>query len=101
MIQTLAPEASVGFTKAQGVAVEASWAWLRASEAAVFLPATALALASFLDSGESVVLPKALRDHLTPGDGDLAPATTRYVRGLRLGRVASTPRLRRGESHTT
>ena len=67
MIQTLAPEASIGFCKAEGVAIEASWAWLRASEAPLFLPATALALASLLDSGESAVLPEGSIVMITGG----------------------------------
>ena len=59
MIHTLAPRAIQGFSKARGVDHELCWSRIHDARDALFLPATALALASLLETGK--------KGHLPPG----------------------------------
>ena len=57
MIQTLSPRAQPGFSKNGGVRLDFSWSQIHGAQNALFLPATALALASLLENGNEAVLP--------------------------------------------
>ena len=67
MIQTLAPQAIPGFSKLEGVDLQRCWSILTRTQQALFLPATALALASLLESGNRCELPNGSVVMITGG----------------------------------
>lgn len=67
MIHTLSPEATPGFSKSGGVHLRLCWDHLRQTQEALFLPATALSLATLLETGNHCELPQGSVVMITGG----------------------------------
>ena len=67
MIQVLCPDAVPGFSKSGGVNLKLCWDHLKETKEALFLPATALSLATLLETGDHCDLPRGSVVMITGG----------------------------------